>query len=167
MLLALEEYLDARPPSKDENAPNTPLPGAPGVLIAKAGTPTPALVEPGGEFEVDLELTIKNNYHIYANTAGSEDVIPTVVGLVTGAGANLVGVRYPPGEAKVLAASGPDKVAVYEKKATVTARIRLSKDLKPGQSTFTLKIRYQACDDRACLAPATLSVPVTVEVKAR
>jgi uncharacterized protein YyaL (SSP411 family) len=165
MLLALEEYLDARPPLKPETAPSAPVPRAPGVLTAKAGTAKPATVEPGGEFEVEVNLTIKGNYHIYANPAGSDDVIPTVVSLPPGSGATLVEVRYPPGESKVLEASGTAKVKVYENQGSATVKIRLSPEIKPGPATFTLKIRYQACDDRACLAPATLDLPVSVEVK--
>jgi uncharacterized protein len=167
MLLALEEYLDARPSSKQETPSSAPTPGAPGVLTASAGIARPATVEPGGEFEVDLNLTIKENYHIYANPAGSDDVIPTSVSLVPGSGATLIEVRYPPGESKALAASGPEKVTVYEKKATPSARIRLNPEIKPGPATFTLKVRYQACDDKACLAPATLDLPVSVEVKTK
>jgi uncharacterized protein YyaL (SSP411 family) len=166
MLLALEEYLDARPPSKQEKPSGTPLPGAPGTVTVQAGDPKPAIVAAGGTFEVDLILSIKENYHIYANPAGSDDVIPTVITLAQGSGASLVEVRYPTGESKVLAANGPGKVTVYEKKATATARIRLSPEARPGRSTITLKIRYQACDDRACLAPASLDLPVIFEVKA-
>jgi uncharacterized protein YyaL (SSP411 family) len=149
MLLALEEYLDARSPSKQEKPSET------------------STVAPGGEFEVELNLSIKDNYHIYANPAGSDDVIPTVVSLAGDSKATLVEVRYPPGESKILAASGPAKVTVYEKKATVTAKIRIPADAKPGPATMSLKLRYQACDDKACLAPATLDLPVSVEIKAR
>jgi hypothetical protein len=159
MLLALEEYLDARPPSKQEKPSGTPLPGAPGTVTVQAGDPKPAIVAAGGTFEVDLILSIKENYHIYANPAGSDDVIPTVITLAQGSGASLVEVRYPTGESKVLAANGPGQ-------ATATARIRLSPEARPGRSTITLKIRYQACDDRACLAPASLDLPVIFEVKA-
>jgi uncharacterized protein len=167
MLLALEEYLDARPPSKPDEPSNAPLPGAPGVVTAKAALSKPGTVAPGGEFEVELILTIKDNFHIYANPAGSENVIPTVVSLDPRSPATLVEIRYPAGESKVLAANGPEKVTVYEKKATASARIRLATDAKPGATTINLKVGYQACDDKACLAPATLEVPVTVEVKGR
>jgi uncharacterized protein YyaL (SSP411 family) len=167
MLLALEEYLDARPPSTVPAEPSAPLPGAPGALTAKPGIARPAIVEAGGEFEVELDLTIKANYHIYANPAGSDDVIPTVISLAAGSGASLVEVRYPAGESKVLAANGPSKVTVYEKSAKATIKIRLSTDARPGPASFTLKVSYQACDDKACLAPSTLEVPVKIEVKAK
>jgi uncharacterized protein YyaL (SSP411 family) len=168
MLLALEEYLDARPTAaKADDPSDAPLPGKPGALTAKAGLPRPLTVEPGGVFEVDLDLTIKEKYHIYANPAGSDDVIPTVIALAPSSGASLVEIRYPPGESKVLAANGPGKVSVYEKIARATAKIRLAADAGPGLSSITLKVNYQACDDKACLAPATLEVPVKVDVKAK
>jgi DsbC/DsbD-like thiol-disulfide interchange protein len=143
------------------------LPGAPGAVTARASAPKPATVAPGGEFEVGLTLTIKPGYHIYANPPGSEDVIATALTLKSGAKAELLEVNYPDGESKVLAASGKAKVNVYEKETTLTARVRLAPDASPGTSTVVLRVRYQACDDRACLAPATLEVPATVEVKGR
>jgi hypothetical protein len=166
MLLALEEYLDARPPRAGD-APSAPLPGAPGVVTARASAPKPAAVAPGGEFEVGLTLTIKPGYHIYANPPGSEDVIATVLTLKSGSKAELLEVDYPDGESKVLAASGTARVNVYEKEARLAALVRLPADAKPGTTTLVLRVRYQACDDRACLAPATLEVPVTAEVKGR
>ena len=164
MLLALEEYLDARPPAGLATA-DAPLPGAPGVVTASAGKPRPAVVAPGGEFEVEVRLAIKDKYHLYANPAGSDDVIPTVIGLAPGSDATLVEVKYPPGESKILDANGPGPVALYEKQAVATARLRLPADAKAGPATIKLRVRYQACDDRSCLAPATLDVPVSVEVK--
>jgi uncharacterized protein YyaL (SSP411 family) len=167
MLLGLEEYLDARPPARPESAPSSPMPGSPGVVTALVLPPKPAAVAPGGEFEVGITLTIQGKYHIYANPAGSENVIPTVVTLSPGSKAELVEVRYPSGESRVLAASGPGKVAVYEDKAALTARIRLADNARPGLAEILLRVRYQACDDRACLAPSTLEVPLKVEVKGR
>ncbi len=124
-------------------------------------------VAPGGEFEVELTLAIKDRFHIYANLPGSEDVIPTVITLAPDSSSTLVEVRYPPGDSKALDASGPMPVAVYEKKAVATARLKLASDAKAGPATVKLRVRYQACDDRACQAPATVDVPVTVSVKGK
>ena len=105
-------------------------------MTATGEAARPAAVAPGGEFEVTLTLTIKDGFHIYAYPAGSDDVIPTVVTLAPGSGAELVGVRYPAGESKVLAASGPGKVAVYEKggrRQPVARSGRLSLDAPAGR----------------------------------
>ncbi len=170
MLLALGEYLDARPEAAGPSspaAPPAPLPGAPGAVTAEAGEPTPKRVAPGGEFEVAVSLTIKAGYHIYANPAGTDDVIPTTIALAPAAGAALVEARYPGGEAKVLAGTGTARVNVLEGGARVGARIRVALDARAGPLDLVLKVRVQACDDRACLAPATLDVPVRVEVGPR
>jgi uncharacterized protein YyaL (SSP411 family) len=167
MLLALGEYLDARPPAEApaSEPPASPLPGAPGVVTASAAEPSPAVVAPGGEFSVNLTLAIKGKYHLYANPAGSEDVIPTVIDLAPTPLATLTSVMYPLGVTKVLESSGPLPVALYEGKVTATARVKLAADAKAGPLTIRLRVRYQACDDRACLAPATLDLPVKVEVR--
>ncbi len=168
MLLALEEYLDARPSAAGSaDAPTAPLPGAPGVVTAEARLVRPGPVAPGEAFEVELTLAIKPGYHLYANPAGSDDVIPTVVALAPGSAGSLAGLTYAPGEAKVLAASGPGKVNVYEGRARVTARVGLPEGASPGSTTVVFRVRYQACDDRACLAPATLDMPIGVEVRGR
>ena len=168
MLLALEEYLDARPPAKPLRPSNAPLPGAPGVVTAKAEPAKPATVAPGDEFEVELGLTIKDNFHIYANPAGSEDVIPTVV-------SSTPGSRRDPGRGPLPARrvqsprrQRPGKGGrLREERRRRRPEFAWLADAKTGPTTINLKVRYQACDDKACLAPATLDVPVTVEVKAK
>ncbi len=170
MLLALEEYLDARPPADrpdPSTGPAAPLPGAPGVVTAEARPAGAGPLPPGAGFEVAVTLTIKDGYHLYANPAGTVEVIPTVLALAPGSDVALVEVRYPPGEPKVLAANGPGKVAVYERKATLTARLRLPDDARPGPIDVVLRLKTQACDARACLAPATLDLKARVVVKGR
>ncbi len=172
MLLALGEYLDARPEGPEAEAPAAPLPGAPGVVTAKAEKPKPADLAasaPGGAaYDVEVVVTIKEGYHIYANPAGSDDVIPTTLSLAAGSKAILDGVRYPPGEAKVLAANGPGKVLVLDREARFHARIQVgAAAAKAGPIDVVLKVRTQACGARACLAPLTLEVPVRLDDKAR
>ena len=41
------------------------------------------------------------------------------------------------------------------------------KTLGEGKGRIRLKVKYQACNDKACLAPATLEVPVDVDVRKR
>jgi uncharacterized protein YyaL (SSP411 family) len=164
MLVGLHEYLDARPPATAEPAPaETPLPGAPGVVTAKLETP-PALVKAGSVVRLPVTLTIRENFHIYANPAGSDDVRPTVLGLRPTDSAELGPVHYPAAAVKVLAASGAAKVSVYEKTVTIEADVKIAATAPAGPLELRLQLRYQACDDRACLAPMTLDIPVRLEV---
>jgi DsbC/DsbD-like thiol-disulfide interchange protein len=170
MLVALDEYLDARPAAARGPAA-TPVANTPGesetVVTAHAALAPAAAVQPGRELEVSLTLAIKDGWHLYANPTGSEVLKPTTVTLAEDQGHELVLVDYPAGQAKVLASSGPDEVPVYEGKVKLTAHVRLAGDAKPGSASLDFKVRYQACNDRSCLAPTTLSVPLTLKIEAR
>jgi uncharacterized protein YyaL (SSP411 family) len=164
MLVGLEEYLDARP----ELAPGdtAELPGtAPDAIVqAQAALAQAAAAAPGHEVDIILSLVIKPGWHIYAHPTGVEGLKPTSVTLETSAPATLARVDYPAGQAKVLASSGSEKVALYEGRTRMTARIRLDRDARAGPATLHFQVRFQACNDRACLAPATLTVPVRLTI---
>ena len=76
----------------------------------------------------------------------------------------LLEVSYPGGEFTVLGSLGTEKVALYEGKVEFTARFKLADDAKPGSTKVSLKLSYQACNDRLCQAPATLEIPLTVTI---
>jgi DsbC/DsbD-like thiol-disulfide interchange protein len=135
-------------------------------VSAKATIEKTEKPSPGGDVRAMLTLTIQDGWHIYANEPGSEVVKPTQVELEPREGFSLARVEYPLGEVKALDASGSERVAVYEKKATFMLFLRLAPGTKPGSATVRFKVRFQACNDRACLAPATLSVPLELTIAA-
>ena len=45
------------------------------------------------------------------------------------------------------------------------ARLKLDPNAKARPATITLRLKYQACDAKACLAPATVELPVNIEPK--
>ena len=162
MLVALEEYLDARP-AAGADRPTKPGAGKVAeVVTAKAALAPKADVAPGREFDVVVTLSVKEGWHLYANPVGDENLIPTTLSLAPDQPATLVKVTYPPGEEKALASSGPEKVALYEGSVELTARVRLDPDAKAIPDALRLVVRHQACNDRACLAPARLTVPVAL-----
>jgi DsbC/DsbD-like thiol-disulfide interchange protein len=95
----------------------------------------------------------------------SELLKPTTIALRDGSQAVLAAVRYPKGERKALGGLA-EKIAVYDGRVTVPLDIRLNKGANPGQVALRFLIRYQACDDRSCLAPAVLEVPLHVDAGA-
>ncbi len=163
MLVALDEYLDARPATVAD-APVGSAARSKGVVTAAA--PDVAAF-PGRAFDVPLSVTIAKGYHIYANPPGVAEIPPTTVDLVPADGYKLGAIDYPRGEAKALAANGPEKVGLYEGTVTIRVRVLADETLAAADGRIVLKVRYQACNDRACLAPATLEVPVNVKVRAR
>ena len=170
LLTALEEYLDAR-----ETLGHAPAVGA------IAGLPAPVSggvvkgvvkvepVESPGATVVDLKLTldIASGFHLYANPSGVEDLPPTTVELEAGTEFDVVSTRYPAGEGKTLPSLGTAKVSLYEKSTTIVVRLKSKEGASPGDSTVRLKVRYQACNDKACLAPASLTVSTPLTIKPR
>ena len=69
-------------------------------------------------------------------------------------------MNYPPGQAKVLGSVSKEKVLLYEGEVEITARVR------PTGNALILQVDYQACNDRVCLAPATLEIPLSVNLDA-
>ena len=166
MLVGLERYLDqgadANPPGSATAA--APVPAKPGVVVASA-RPAGA-VAPGGEFDASVSITIQDGWHIYANPTGALELRPTTLTLdpTSERSATLVDVTYPAGDAKVLGSIGTEKVPLYEGKIRIGARIRLAADAKPGAIPIKLRLSYQACNDRLCLAPANLEIPLDLSV---
>jgi len=91
-----------------------------------------------------------------------EGIPPTRLTLEPGQNYKILKLDYPPGVAKTLASSGAEKVSLYEGKVTI--RARLGPDPRDVGKIDSLKFRvkYQACNDRACLAPAELTVVAPV-----
>jgi hypothetical protein len=164
MLFALLEYLDARPEA--EKAPlvvDEPLPGASGVVKVTSEV-KPATAEGAAPLDVTFQVAIKDGFHINANPTGVADVTPTRLTLDAGSG-YVMAVDYPAGKPTLLASRGQEKVSLYE--GTVTLRARLTPDPKasgsPRPDSLNFTLNFQACNDRACLAPAKLRVAVPIK----
>jgi uncharacterized protein YyaL (SSP411 family) len=170
MLVALEEYLDARPAAVIAATPGPPpapadvLPGGQTVVAATAAPAPGAAIVPGGELDVTVTLTVMRGWHIYANPAGDETLKPTTVTLSTGQPATLAAVRYPVGTATLATPGSPEMASIYEGTVKLTACVRLDAQAQPGPLTLNLKVSYQACNDRVCLPPASLIVPVVLTI---
>jgi uncharacterized protein YyaL (SSP411 family) len=152
LLVGLEEYLDARPaPAVADAAKDDDPLGLAGVVKVSGQVK-------GGDLEVTLE--IKDGWHVYANPTGVEGLPPTRVELEPGQGWSFERLTYPAGVEKVLASTGAEKVSLYEGRVTIVGRLK--REAADASSSVRLTVRYQACDARACLAPArvTFDVPI-------
>jgi uncharacterized protein YyaL (SSP411 family) len=164
MLLALGQYLDARPAAGSEPAHPAPPPqaAAQGVVSARAERSGSEPIGPGRTFDVVVSVAIKEGWHLYANPTGLANLKPTTLVLRAGQPAELVGVEYPAGTPKVLDANAGQRVPLYEGAVRLKVRLRLDQAATSPPETLKLELRYQACDDRLCLAPAALEVPVAL-----
>ncbi|MGE3844405.1 MAG: protein-disulfide reductase DsbD family protein, partial [Vicinamibacterales bacterium] len=55
-------------------------------------------------------------------------------------------------------------LAVFEHEFVIGVRLAVSKNATPGPLAVPWRLRFQACDDTMCFAPATLSDTITINV---
>jgi hypothetical protein len=165
MLVAVQELLDAQPESAGVgligDGPPAAAP-APQIVTATARMRNPEQPVSGRELQANVRLDIKEGWHLHANPTGVEILKPTTLVLEAGQGARDLQVDYPSGQVKVLGSLGQEKVALYEGKVQIPIRVSWDPRAQGGKMTLTLKLNYQACDDKVCLAPASLDIPLEV-----
>jgi thiol:disulfide interchange protein DsbD len=117
----------------------------------------------GGEVEVPLRLMIRGGYHINSSKPAEDYLIPT---LLTWAEAPLSarGISYPKAESVKYDFSAKP-LLVYSGTVAVVSRFQVPPGTAPGEARLAGKLRYQACNDKACLPPRTLDVSVSVNVE--
>lgn len=100
-----------------------------------------------------VRLTIAEGYHVNANPASAEFLVPTQI---TAAGVEL-NVTYPPGTLKQYPFA-EQPIAVYEGGVEF--------GVEASGAVESLRIEYQACTDTACLEPAAVRVGVDLDLGA-
>ena len=99
-------------------------------------------------------LAIDPGYHVNANPASSDYLIPTTV---TIPGVPDAKVSYPAGQVFEPKFS-PEGIAVYE--GSVDIGVLLPKGGLASAAEEPLHVEVQACTTQICLAQATLDVPL-------
>ncbi len=178
MLMAIEQYLeimdgesnarvvDPKPiipgfaPGRLELDPSSNPREEPAIVTGTVQVNDSAKVESGAVIELQVELTIKQPYHLNANPAGQANLIPTTLVIPKESGVALLGVDYPKGRMADLGGLGTP-IPVYDGTIDLRAQIQLPQDLEPASLELPIVIRYQACDDRSCLPPNELTLKYT------
>jgi len=162
MVLAAAAYLDAKaagaPPARKPDAVADRKP----VRIEAFASRRKAA--PGETIDVELRLTIDKGWHVNSHRPLGKDLVATTVALAKGSPAALGEVDWPPGT-KVKLELSPEALRVYEGTVRIAVPVRLAPAAAPGPAKLALTVTTQACNDRTCLAPATATLALPVEVE--
>ena len=109
-------------------------------------------------FEVELQLEIAAGWHINANPAGQDNLIPTTLEVDTDMPVEIVDIAYPKGKSMRFEFSD-ESLNVYEDSLIIPIKLK-QKSNATGSSKVTLKLTYQPCNDTECLFPETLEIPL-------
>jgi len=120
--------------------------------------PEQVTVPAGKDTPVALHFRIKQGLHINSHTPKDEFLIPTVLSVPEASGVRLEWAAYPAGTEFALPVEPGTKLMVY----TGEFEIQTKMVAQPGDHMLEARLRYQACDDNACLPPKTITVPIDV-----
>ena len=122
----------------------------------------PVVVAKGQTAQLTVMAKIKKGFHIQANPAADEFLIPTTLTLQASEGIIPGKTVYPPGQPYRLKGSTED-LFTYEDEVTIMLPIKVMDSAPVGNTSVTGKLNFQPCDDRKCLFPRT--VPIIIPVK--
>ncbi len=111
----------------------------------------------GKKCQVAIVLTIEDGWHINANPAKPDFLVPTTFTIKSNQDIKLTNIKYPEGHAFNVAGFD-ESLQVYEKQAIVRGTLEIPASAAGKEEILELKIKYQACNDKSCIRPTTLSL---------
>ncbi len=125
--------------------------------------PEPVTAKAGAAFTSKLTATLNEGFHTNSHTPAETYLIPLTLKWTPGT-VEAAEVEYPkpemlklPFEAKPL--------SVLTGKFVLATKFKVAAGTQPGPVTVMGKLRYQACNDKACFAPKTVEVKLPVNVQ--
>lgn len=109
-------------------------------------------------------LAIDEGWHVNAHVPTFDWLIPTELTVETPGGWPAPSVRYPEPVHRTFAFAEEQPLAVYDGTAIVLAPLAIPAHAAPGRHRLAVRVLYQACDDRSCAQPLTVSDEVELTV---
>lgn len=120
----------------------------------------------GKEFQAAVVVDIARGFHMNSNKPSDEYLIPTTLTPQLPSGFQLAETVYPPGKLEKFSFSPNKPLNVYTGSVILKMRILAQPNAPLGPATIPVTLRYQACNDAACLPPAKVPISVQVTVAA-
>ena len=119
-------------------------------------------VKAGGKLGVAIRININEGWHINANPAQPDFVIPTQLDVPKGSLFKLQNVKYPPGHEFRLQGI-EEALSVYEESVLIRGELLIPSDAT-GEMPVSLKLKSQACNNQTCFPPLILALEGTVHI---
>jgi DsbC/DsbD-like thiol-disulfide interchange protein len=117
----------------------------------------------GKEFQVAVVVDIANGYHMNSHQPLDSYLIPTTLTPQLPAGFTLADTVYPRGQNLKFPFSPDKPLNVYAESVTLRMRLEAGASVPLGDTSIPITLRYQACNNSACLPP--VRVPLTAQIQ--
>jgi hypothetical protein len=131
-----------------------------GRQTASVVPPLPVKLEPGKEVVIPIQVRIRSGYHINSDKPAEQYLIPTRL-TWNAPTLKLKDVIYPEAEI-VNYAFSEEPLSVFSDTITIKSAFQVPPNVPSSLTELPGQLRYQACNDKACLPPATLDITVPV-----
>lgn len=137
-----------------------------GAATANAQSVSGALgpVKRGVATRGSVTLSIPGGLHVNSSRPNSKYAIPTSVKLTSDSGVRISSIAYPRGKNRKFQFS-EDTLNVYEGRAAFTFSVTVPANYRGNSVRVRAVVRYQACTDEVCYAPASKEITLTAPVK--
>jgi hypothetical protein len=120
-------------------------------------------IQRGATGEVKITAQLQPGFHVNSNTPSEEYLIPLKL---TWAKDPLQAeqVIYPKPQSEKYDFS-PTPLSVFSGTFDIVTRFKAPTEARNGPAIMNGKLRYQACNNKECLPPRTIDIPVTLDIQ--
>jgi len=118
---------------------------------------------PGSPVTVEILVDVEPGWHVNSRQPTYEYLIPTQAEVSLPPGWPAARLDYPEGVLETFAFAD-EPLSVYDGQFVIEAHTTVPQDAAAGSVPIELSVRYQACDDRSCLPPATARAQLRLEI---
>jgi DsbC/DsbD-like thiol-disulfide interchange protein len=137
-----------------------------GQVVHAKVTMAPEAARPNSVIRAAVVAEVAPGYHINDHHPSLDYLIPTEVKLEPSKQLTVQDITYPKGVLKKFAFSDT-LVSVYEGTVRVDVALQVERGTPPGNYKVNGQLAYQACNDHACLPPATVPLLFSFKVVRR
>jgi len=117
------------------------------------------------EFLVAVKVFVNKGWHINSNTPNEDYLVPSELVITSSEGIieQVKDISYPNAEEIKLPFS-ETPLSVWEGEFIMGAKLKIKENVNAGKYKLLIKLAFQACNDKTCLAPDEITDTLIVEV---
>jgi DsbC/DsbD-like thiol-disulfide interchange protein len=119
----------------------------------------------GARFTVALEARIQPGWHLYSLDQPDGGPVATEISLPTGQPFSFAAAIAAPKPHVVFDPNFNMRVGFYLEKVQFRVPLEVGAAAQAGPETLYIQTRYQCCNDKMCLPPKSVTVPIAIQVR--